>query len=139
MSSLIAEILFENKEQIPDGLYLQLMNTLKIINDNELIPITLQPVIAVVRNQFFRMGVFKYIQLGTTRYFEIVFLTTNFLRIIQVYDMRGVGADGISGIKCSDFEMVRSRVKINIQDGIQQVILRSFNGFKVTIRATDLI
>jgi len=45
MSSLVAEILFDNKEQIPDGLYLQLMNTLKLITDTGNMPLTLTPVV----------------------------------------------------------------------------------------------
>jgi len=45
MSSLIADMLFDNKEQIPDGLYLQLMNTLKLINDTGNMPLTLTPVV----------------------------------------------------------------------------------------------
>jgi len=35
MSEQMAQLLFENTDAIPEGLYLQLMNSLKIIHDNE--------------------------------------------------------------------------------------------------------
>ena len=119
MTSIIANILFDNKEHIPDGLYLKLMNTLKIINDNGDIPLTLEPVDLTpnlqslsnwLATQFgrFETGIFKC-ELQENLFFEITRVTNCFLEIYQVNDSYGIK----TGLVCnSKFKMNKHRTKI---------------------------
>jgi len=138
MSSVVAEILFEHKEQIPDGLYLQLMNTLKLINDTGNMPLTLtpDPVPTPVVNatpvvsKTFSEGIFKY----KSYFISIKMLSATHLWLVQV-DRHGE----LFGSNTSTlFEMKNYAAKTCFHanlDAIEYVILAKNR----LILATDLV
>ena len=149
MSSFVAELLFENKESIPDGLYLTLMNTLKIAHDNEPVAqvnevinnavvsgnAVLIPNPPRVRENFFKVGIFRC---GSV-YFQIVSKTNYFLVIREVYDETGIGADGITGIKFNGFKMHKDKVKICHSISGSHITIKSSCNRPTGINANSLI
>jgi len=151
MTSFVAGLLFDNKEEIPDGLYLQLMNTLKIINDTPVATVATVPTAIIPRTPLnrptvsrFRVGIFRYTQQswnGYCKFFQIRSITSYFLVINQVEDATGIGADGITGLKFNEINMKKDRVKKKrYLSECEQIDLMNINNFsRFTIKSTELI